>query len=296
MSRDFSASLTKTPIRHCRIGVFVSTVCATNELSVTLPYISELRADPALTDQPVADAPAAGDNTLTLATYNIHSCFGSDRRFDPDRVAAVIRELDADIVALQEVDAQHRTKGYVDQWAFLADATSYACVPGISLRTHRKVFGNALLTRLPVAQTRLHDISVEGCEPRGLIDVDIAVVGGLLRVLATHLGLRAFERRRQSERIAEIAEPHADALGTVLLGDMNDWRPRSPSIRRITRLFHGARSAFSYPSRLPIFQLDRVLGMGNIRLDDVAAHRSRLARFASDHLPIVATLSWPASG
>jgi len=236
---------------------------------------------------------AAAKNMLTLATYNIHSCFGLDRRFDPDRVAEVIRELNADIVALQEVDAQHGVRGFVDQWAFLADATGYACVPGISLRTHRKVFGNALLTRLPTARTRLHDISVKDWEPRGVIDVDIEIAGGLLRVLATHLGLRATERRQQSARIAEIAGADGGAVGTVLLGDMNDWRPRSPSIRRITGLFDQAQRVFSYPSRLPLLPLDRVLGMGNIRLGDVTAHRSRLARLASDHLPITARLSWP---
>ncbi|MDB5396435.1 MAG: hypothetical protein JWM91_3941 [Rhodospirillales bacterium] len=263
-----------------------------NEPSVILPNISRQPADLLLADEPPVDVPVAGESALTLATYNIHSCFGLDRRFDPDRVAEVICELGADVIALQEVDAQHGVRGYVDQWAFLADTTGYVCIPGISLRTHRKVFGNALLTRLPVVRTRLHDISVDRCEPRGVIDVDLAVAGGMLRILATHLGLRAAERRRQSERIAKIAGAGGEALGTVLLGDMNDWRPRSPSIRCITRLFHRAHSALSFPSRLPMFPLDRVLGMGNIQLGDIAAHRSRLARIASDHLPITAKLSW----
>ncbi len=134
---------------------------------------------------------------LSVATYNVHSCVGLDRRLDPGRVAGVIRGMAADIVALQEVDAQQRPAGYLDQWAFLAEAAGYHCIPGISLRTHRKLFGNALMTRHPIRAVRLHDLAVPGREPRGAIDADIEVGGSLFRVIATHLGLRGAERRRQ---------------------------------------------------------------------------------------------------
>lgn len=231
---------------------------------------------------------------VAVATYNIHSCVGLDGRLDPRRIADVIAELDADIIALQEVDAQHRIDGYLDQWAYLARACDRYCTPGISLRTHRRNFGNALLTRQPVATTRLHDLSFETHEPRGAIDVTIAIDGQSLRIIATHFGLRRAERRHQAARLSIIlaAKEGAAADGVLLLGDLNEWRPGARSLDRLLGHFHPVPAPRSFPANRPIFALDRIAAAGAVQLTGVAAHRSRRARIASDHLPVRAALSW----
>jgi endonuclease/exonuclease/phosphatase family metal-dependent hydrolase len=230
-----------------------------------------------------------------VASYNIHSCVGTDGCLAPNRIAAVIRELNADVVALQEVDAQHRIDGYLDQWAFLAEELGYFCVPGISLRTHRREYGNALLTRGPVQEVRLHDLSVGRREPRGAIDIDLALNGGIIRILATHLGLRRAERRLQISSLLRILASGSKATGIVLLGDINEWQPGSRNLRLLRRQFHPARAPATFPALRPLLALDRILAAGEVRLRDVTAHGSMLARMASDHLPIRAALHWVTS-
>jgi endonuclease/exonuclease/phosphatase family metal-dependent hydrolase len=230
---------------------------------------------------------------LTAATYNVHSCIGGDRRLDPGRVAAVIGALDADVLALQEVDARHHVGGFLDQWEFLAEATGYHCIPGISLRTHRNIFGNALLSRHPVRAVRLHDLAVFGREPRGAIDADIEIDGRVLRVVATHLGLRGIERQRQSERLLELLSvSKPEHVGTLLLGDLNEWRPAPNSIASLLRRFPDAPAPVTFPARWPFLRLDRILADRGLVLARCGAVRSRLARVASDHLPVCARIRW----
>ncbi len=232
---------------------------------------------------------------VVIATYNVHSCVGADGRLDPQRVANVINEIGADIIALQEVDAQQRVSGYLDQWAFLAAATGHHCTPGISLRTHRRNFGNALLTRHPISELRLHDISFEAREPRGAIDATVIADGYPVRVIATHFGLRRAERRYQAGVLSSILANESDKVktkGTLLLGDLNEWRPRSHSLDQLLAHFQPAPAPRSFPSVRPLFALDRIVGADAACLTGIDVHSSELARIASDHLPVRAAMSW----
>ena len=132
--------------------------------------------------------------TVRVVTYNIHTCVGVDRRYDPARIVAVLRGIDADIACLQEVDARRRIERHADQWAYLSEATGCQVVLGGGDRRGR--FDNAILTRFPVLAARTLDLTVAGYEPRGAIDADLLIGDRVLRVIATHLGLRASERRR----------------------------------------------------------------------------------------------------
>jgi endonuclease/exonuclease/phosphatase family metal-dependent hydrolase len=226
-----------------------------------------------------------------VATYNIHACVGTDRKLCPARIAAVIDEMQADIVALQEVDAEAHPGS--NQWEFLGQATGCLCIPGISLRTHRREYGNALLTRLPVDFIRLHDLSVDRREPRGAIDVGLLVDGKILRVIATHLGLKRHERQSQiAALLAKIQEDQAKEEGVLLLGDFNEWLPGSANIRRLHSAFSRTIARPTFPARRPFLALDRIFARGAIALRDHAVHRSPLAAAASDHLPLVAQCDW----
>lgn len=231
---------------------------------------------------------------LTVATYNVHRCVGSDRRLDPARVAAVIRALDADIVALQEVDARHHGDAFLDQWAFLGAQAGYHCVPGISLRTHRNAYGNALLSRHPVRGVRLHDLAVAGREPRGAIDADVEVAGRLVRVIATHLGLRGAERRRQVLRLLEILGTTVSTrqAAELVLGDLNEWRRTPASIAALLHRYPATPAPATFPARWPVLRLDRILADRGLVLERCAAVRSQLTRLASDHLPVCARFGW----
>ena len=110
---------------------------------------------------------AAWIPSVRVVTYNIHSCVGVDRRYDPSRISTVLREIDADIACLQEVDARRRSERHADQWAYLGVATGCRVVTGTGVCQPRLRFGNAILSRFPVLAARLIDLTVAGHEPRG---------------------------------------------------------------------------------------------------------------------------------
>jgi endonuclease/exonuclease/phosphatase family metal-dependent hydrolase len=224
---------------------------------------------------------------LVFASYNIHRCIGIDGRHEPDRVAAVIRELDADVIALQEVDARYHVEDGLDQIVHLAAASGLEAVPGPVLRSHRGTYGNGLLVRAGVVDVRHVDLSHRNRERRGALDVDLEIEDRRVRVVAAHLGLRALERRRQIGRLLNLLRDHTEAP-LVLLGDFNEWFARSPLLGRLHRRFGPMPSLRTFPSRFPVFALDRIWVQPRASLLGVSVHRSPLARAASDHLPLTA--------
>lgn len=248
---------------------------------------------------PAAARPLAGiaaeHPSIRIVTYNIHTCVGVDRRYDPARIVAVLREIDADIACLQEVDAR-RIERHADQWAYLGDATGCRVILG-TVRDHRGRFDNAILTRFPVLAARSIDLTVTGCAPRGAIDADLLIGERVLRVIATHLGLRAAERRLQVSRVMTalgetVSASRRQADAVLLMGDLNEWRGRSGAIRALDRRLGPSAAARTFPSWMPVLALDRIYAGGPAVLRDVSVYRTPLARLASDHLPLVGSLSW----
>lgn len=235
--------------------------------------------------------------SLKIATYNIHGCVGVDRRYDPARIAAVLHEIDADITCLQEVGVRRANGFNDDQAAYLAEATGRRVVLGAGARGRRGRFANAILTRFPVTAARAIDLAVSVYEPRAALDAELRIGDRVLRVLATHFGLHAGERRWQADRlIAVLGEPStsgrraADAV--LLVGDLNEWRPRSGGIRALERCLGPSAAPPTFPSWMPMLPLDRIYADGPAVLREVHVYRSPLARLASDHLPLVGNLWW----
>lgn len=225
------------------------------------------------------------DARLTVGSYNIHGMIGGDGRHDPDRTLRVIRELNADLIALQEVHG-------LDWLESFARQTEFEPIAGPTLLQAGRDYGNVLLTRLPVRQVRRLDLSVPGWEPRGALDVVLDAGSQSLRVLATHLGLRPAERRRQMGQLLRQLQEFDAGEATLLLGDCNEWLPWSRPLRGLNAWFARAPAPATYPARYPLFGLDRIWLRPRRRLLAVRAHRSPLARLASDHLPVVATVDW----
>jgi len=224
---------------------------------------------------------------LRIASYNVHSAIGRDRQCDPSRILGVLREIDADIVALQEVEAHDSGADMLD---YLARETGFHAIAGATLRRHDgRNFGNGILTRWPASAINLVDLSWRRREPRGAIAADLDCAGKPLRVVATHLGLRPAERREQVERLLRLFSWKEDDRA-VLLGDLNEWFLWGRPLRHLHRYFDETRAVATFPSRRPLLALDRVWTHPGRMLKDVRAHRSALAGVASDHLPLVATL------
>jgi len=230
---------------------------------------------------------------LVIASYNVHRCVGADGRQELQRVARVLAELGADVIGLQEVDDGRAGN---DQLAGLARLSGFAWLRGPTLQPGAGLFGNGLLTRLPVRNARLIDLSHPGCEPRGAIDAEIACSRGWIRVVVTHLGLGADERRHQSGRLLERMRMHAGFDVSVLLGDFNEWWAPAWMLRRMHRFFGETRAVRSFPASAPMLALDRVWVKPAPALAEVRAHRSALSRVASDHLPVRAVIELPGAG
>lgn len=228
--------------------------------------------------------------TLKVVSYNIHGGVGCDRHFVPNRIVEVLREVDADVIALQEVES--RNTGF-DMLEFLADALSLHPIPGPTLLSASGDYGNGLLTRLPLLTARRVDLSFPGREARGAIDAEFksghAISAPALRVIATHLGLHPAERREQVQRLLSLFESDR-SLPTVFMGDVNEWFLIGRPLRWLHRHFAKTPAPATFPATFPLFALDRIWVQPRAMLSNVYAHRSPLARKASDHLPLVATV------
>ncbi|MGE5339187.1 MAG: endonuclease/exonuclease/phosphatase family protein [Gemmatimonadota bacterium] len=221
-----------------------------------------------------------------IATYNIHECIGRDRRVDPHRTAAVLAELHADVIALQELRSPY---GALRTLEFLAERTGMYAVEGPTMQKAGASYGNALLSRTQPVEVRGIDLSVAGREPRGALDVQLAIAGRSLRVVATHLGLRPAERRRQVRRLLDRVGPDL-GMPLVLTGDLNEWFLWGRPLRWLHAVFQETPSPATFPSGRPVFALDRLWVRPRALLKAVDVHHSAAARVASDHLPLVATL------
>jgi len=225
---------------------------------------------------------------MRLATYNIHACIGADGRFDPGRTVGVLRQMNADVVALQEVD--NHPLGEVELLDYLSRETGLAAFAGPTLQRDTRHYGNALLTRLPTLTLKQIDLSLPRREPRGAIHALLDWNGQNLQVVATHLGLRPGERRQQVRRLLALYNSGPAAL-SVLLGDLNEWLLWGRPLRWLRRHFSATPQPRTYPARFPLFALDRIWVHPRSAMRRLAVHDSPLARIASDHLPLMAELA-----
>lgn len=230
---------------------------------------------------------------LKVASYNIRKCIGTDRIRRPDRILDVLREIDADIVALQEADRRFGVRPAALPHT-LIDHSPWAAVPlnrgDHSLGWH----GNAILVRRGAAVRDCGHIDLPTVEPRGAVFADIDIDGVALRIVGMHLDLSGLRRRQQARAIIAALATRAPRP-TILMGDLNEWTPNGGVLREFSGSYRIAITGPSFHSRRPVARLDRIMADRGIAIVRSGVHDSLLARRASDHLPVWARMAFDAA-
>ena len=242
----------------------------------------------------MSDQAARRHVDVRIATYNIHRCRGMDRRTMPARVAEVIREMNADVVALQEViGAGPSGLGQAEEIG-AAVGMGWVMHSVRMLRAHH--FGNVVLSRFPVVHHGHYDLSWRTCEERACQRVDLELEAGrLLHVYNVHLGTAVLERRYQAARLAAFVHDHRVRGTKVILGDFNEWM-KGLATKTLSSLFQSINIAQhlkrrrTYPGLFPVLHLDHIYYEGDVTVRKLELVRTRQALIASDHLPLVADL------
>jgi endonuclease/exonuclease/phosphatase family metal-dependent hydrolase len=225
---------------------------------------------------------------LRFLTWNVHGCVGRDGLCDPDRVASVLETAKPDVSALQEID-NRTTRVARDTFSYFGSLVGWTTVATRTLTARDGQYGHIVLSRWPVESLGEIDLSVRWREPRKAIVGSIASPAGKIIVIAAHLGLLPFERRRQFARLKERIATIADRP-LVVLGDFNDFPGRGLAERSLCPPLTGAPALATYPSRLPLLPLDRIWFSAPLTLSTIATLHD--AGRASDHLPLLASLRW----
>jgi endonuclease/exonuclease/phosphatase family metal-dependent hydrolase len=237
------------------------------------------------------------DDVVRIATYNIHSCVGLDGRLSPSRIARVLATASPDIIALQEVDVSHNRSGLVHQAEQVARALNMEMHFHPSFELKEGQYGNAILSRFPMRLRRAGELPCgdRPCEPRGALWVEVDVPSGPLQVITTHLGLSSAERARQ---VDELLGPrwlgHPDCRGPlVFCGDLNAmpgsgvYRSIASRLRDVQTSIDRHRPQRTWFGPFPLTRIDHMFLNGRLQAREIHIPRTRLARVASDHLPMV---------
>jgi len=228
---------------------------------------------------------------LRIVTYNIHRSRGMDGLVRPQRIARVLTDTNADIIALQEAVGPGKSHGGHVAELGAALGMGWVMVPTRLYRGHQ--YGNVVLSRFPIVHHTTCDLTYRQCEPRGVMRADLLVHGRPLHVFNVHLGTAHLERRSQAERLAHFVKDRRVRGPKILLGDFNEWLKGlttellSKALKSVDlRAFLKRRR--TYPGVFPMLHLDHIYYDGAIEVLRVELPRSRLTLMASDHLPLVA--------
>jgi endonuclease/exonuclease/phosphatase family metal-dependent hydrolase len=229
--------------------------------------------------------------TIRVASYNIRKGIGTDRRRNPERILEVLREIDADVIALQEADRRFGARQAVLPLHLLDEHGDWKPVTfGIragSMGWH----GNVLLVRKAARVLGCEVIHLPALEPRGAVMAEVSVGGRTLRIVGMHLDLSGLWRRRQAATILAHVDSCVERHPTVMMGDLNEWTRAGGCLRDFSHGFCYAETGPSFHARRPIGRLDRIMVSRDLSVAACGVHASPASRTASDHLPIWADLA-----
>ena len=249
--------------------------------------------------------------SITVASYNMRKAIGTDRRRNPERVLEVLKEIHADVVALQEADKRFGGRASAVPHDLIDEHGLYKAVT-LGVRHKRPLekarkgaerllkidtqnigwHGNALLVKRDVGILDCWALQLPMLVPRGAVMAELLLPDDRpLRVVGMHLDLSALWRRRQLQAILNAIAERPQKMPTILMGDTNEWRVAGGCLKDLPASFRIAPTGASFHSRHPVAALDRIIVGSDFRIDAAGVHMSPAARRASDHLPIWARLS-----
>lgn len=248
----------------------------------------------------------AGQPRLRVCTYNIHKGFSQfNRRMMVHELRERLRQLDSDIVFLQEVQGLHlgHAENHDDwpdapQHEFLAEDVWHASAYGHNMVYDHGHHGNAILSRFPILHAHNQDVTHLQFEKRGLLHCRIALPDGpAAHCVCVHLSLFGYSRRRQMTALADYLERQAgDDAPLIIAGDFNDWSNRAGQqlTQRLglTEVFsrHDGAPCRSFPAALPMFRLDRIYVRG-FAVHRTEVHHGQPWSAISDHAALSAHLA-----
>ncbi len=223
---------------------------------------------------------------IRIASYNIRKSVGTDRRKRPDRIFGILCQIDADVLALQEVDRRFGQRTSSLPADLLEAMTGYRAVDHSVCPHSLGWHGNVILVRGDTRIVHLDRLHLPTFEPRGAILADLEVHGEPLRVVGVHLGLLPQHRTRQVHAIADALQDKGHAGSTVIMGDFNEWRDGAKTLSGLENAFEFHAPGPSFHSRRPVAALDRIAISRDLTILNKGVHMSPETRLGSDHLPI----------
>lgn len=231
---------------------------------------------------------------MRILTYNIHKGIGGgDRRYKLDRIIAVLKAQQPDLICLQEVDQHVQRTHYHDQPLMLAEALGVnAHLYQLNVPIRSGGYGNLILSRWPFRVSHQISLRQGWRKPRGAQVVVVETPQGPLQLVNWHLGLSEQERRWQTGHLLTHPTFHT-GLGhpTLVTGDFNDWRNVLGQLHfephHFRQITDPTRQFRSFPAWFTLASLDKVFIRGGIRVSSCTVVRDRLTQWASDHLPVV---------
>ncbi len=232
---------------------------------------------------------------IRVASYNIQKSIGTDFRRRPARILDVLAELNADVIALQEVDRRFGERASSLSVEAITAATDYEPIRFGARPRSLGWHGNVILVRKGTEVLAQRALDLPMLEPRGAVLADLRIGRDRLRVVGLHLGLLGLWRRRQAQAVLDQLEALEQPLPTVIMGDLNEWSVNGGCLAHFARDHHIGEPGPSFPSVRPVFGFDRIIASIDLNIASAGVHGSVRARTASDHLPVWAELDFTPS-
>ena len=229
-------------------------------------------------------------HAIKVATYNIRKAVGLDQRRNPARILSVLKEIDADIIALQEVDRRFGARVSALPLAMLEAESAYMPVPLNFRPAAIGWHGNAILVRKGIEVRHAQPIDMPTLEPRGAVMAELVVNGHPLRVIGVHLDLSGLWRRRQIRALLAAIDASPRHMPTVMMGDFNQWSDKGALSELAFHHHRLVQTPKSFHTSRPVACLDRIIVSHEVKVTEADSHISALSKQASDHLPLWATM------
>lgn len=228
---------------------------------------------------------------ICVASYNIRKSVGTDWRRDPDRILQIIKEVDADVIALQEVDRRFGSRTSSLSPDAIVEQSGYVPIRFGVRKQSLGWHGNTILVRQGIEVLDQSTLTLPALEPRGAVMADLTIGGEKLRVIGLHLGLVDLWRRRQAQSVLDQLDILDEALPTVIMGDLNQWTTEGGCLAHFAEHHQVIAPGPSFHSSRPVLAFDRIITTMDIEVTASGVHMSDLARKGSDHLPVWARIA-----